>query len=319
MHLINLSAGTTIAFLASISQVSAHLRFYSAKGDANEPGTIGGALGHLYQIPVVNHGDHQHPGQWDTSVFSDPIVPACCSSPYKGKTRNYMEQGCGATLDTVFNHFAKLVPSSLTPPNYKGKTKLMWNHRNYHFFMRPPMPAGAYLQIKQEVEKEITNKRMAKATKGGWIEIGVWQVNSDGAGPYKCKLDTTGTGTGFPTNETLEVVTQPLGAPNSINHRGSSKHHLLKVNLPTEFDCAAKYNTTENICILRCENFARNGPFGGCVPFQLIYPKTETKPDPDTIVVNEPQPVPEQGDAGYDVGSDTYKEGSYGSESEDVI
>ncbi|RVD89635.1 uncharacterized protein DFL_000634 [Arthrobotrys flagrans] len=318
MHFVQFSAGTAVALLASISQVSAHVRFISARGDKNAGGTVGGALAHLHEFPVKDYGGHQHPGQWDTAVFSDPIVPACCWSPYKTLPRKYMGQGCGADLHNVFDYWTANPPQGVvtTPPTYANNAEMMWKHRNYHFFMRPT-PAGGYIQIKKEIQKEVNHKRMARASQGGWIEITTWQVNADGAGPFRCKLDTSGTGQKFGAHGWLNVLQQPPGEQSkySVFPWGSSKRHTLKVQLPAKFDCNAEYGSYDSVCILRCENFAQNGPFGGCVPFQLVYPNGKPKPPPVHVAVTKPQPKPDYGNAGYDVGKGNYKEGDYGSSS----
>ncbi|KAK6499982.1 hypothetical protein TWF481_010339 [Arthrobotrys musiformis] len=71
-----ISVAAAVAVLAGIAPVSAHVRILTGYGDYNS-GYHGGMLGHLYEFPAKDYGSHQHPGQWDVAVFSDPIIPAC--------------------------------------------------------------------------------------------------------------------------------------------------------------------------------------------------------------------------------------------------
>ncbi|KAK6339984.1 hypothetical protein TWF718_009371 [Orbilia javanica] len=319
-----------IALLASIVPVSAHVRILTAYGN-NDTRIHSGALGHLYQFPAKDYGSHQHPGQFDVAVFSDPIVPACCASPFKPPKfpRKWMKEGCGANLNTVFNYYAKTRGRELSPPGYNNNPDLMWKHRNYHFFMKY-VPEGGYIQTKAETMKYANQGKhptfciyigkMAKATPGGWVEMVTWQVNDDGAGPFRCRIDETGTGTNF-GDTWATVVKQPPGekSKGSINPWTNKQHHLLRVALPKGIKCSAEYGKYKNICMLRCENYAPNGPFGGCMPFQVIYPpdQAEVKPTPSVIVpppTNEPEPKPDYGDAGYDVGNNNYQDGDYGTD-----
>ncbi|KAF3150320.1 hypothetical protein TWF569_004710 [Orbilia oligospora] len=58
------------------------------------------------------------------------------------------------------------------------------------------------------------------------------------------------------------------------------------VTIPKNIKCNGSYEGKKNICMLRCENYALNGPFGGCLPFQLIPPEPQAPPPP-------PPPVPD--------------------------
>ncbi|KAK6499983.1 hypothetical protein TWF481_010340 [Arthrobotrys musiformis] len=195
----------------------------------------------------------------------------------------------------------------------------MWKHRNYYFFMKY-CPAGGYIQTKAETMKYADQGKMARSTPGGWVEMVVWQVNDDGAGPFRCRIDETGTGTKFGAWAT--VVKQPPGDQwkNSVNPWTNKQHNLLRVQLPKNIKCTAEYGKFKNVCMLRCENYAVNGPFGGCLPFQVIYPQPQVVPAPKPQPVkpqpsHNPEPKPVYGDAGYDVGGGNYRDGDYGSDS----
>ena len=94
----------------------------------------------------------------------------------------------------------------------------------------------------------------------------VHQVNSDGAGPYKCMIDATGAG----TNWTPITVTQNLEGNERGRNRDTQMQDLpLTAEIPAGMTCTGTVAGQSNVCMVRCENPARAGPFGGCVPVQM--------------------------------------------------
>ncbi|KAF3923099.1 hypothetical protein ABW20_dc0106504 [Dactylellina cionopaga] len=264
-----------------MSQVSAHLRIFDAYGDAN-PGVHGTGLAYEPGIPQNGKGDVVN-FQFDTTVFSSPAVPATDpASPYKKLKRQYLAQGCGGTLSNI--HFYWLnQPKHYTP--YPAGHALTWPHRLIHFFMRPFDPQ-TFTQVQSRTQQAALTGKIVKVKPGGWINIGFYQVNADGAGPFKCKIDYSGTGTKFQAWLAPNMVTQPPSqGPYGIYAWGAGKQHRFQVKLPPNLPCAATYAKTTNVCILRCENPAVNGPFGGCIPFQVILPPPPPKPKPVVKVV----------------------------------
>ncbi|KAK6527449.1 hypothetical protein TWF694_004438 [Orbilia ellipsospora] len=308
MVAFRLSAGAILSILIAIEKASAHARLYNNYGDYDQK-KLGGALAFDYGIPVIDHGDHQHPGQWDTATFSDPVVPATWESPFYKVKRKYMPQGCGSSLSSIFVYNMATRPTEINPANLQQDTVTLWKHRNYHFFMAP-LPQGALIPTKGQIDYSAKMKRMAKCTPGGWLDIRSFQVNADGAGPFKCRLDETTTGQNFST--TLQILKEVPGGPYSINYSSAKKAYIMRVKIPKDIQCTAQYGEYKNVCLMRCENQAKNGPFGACMPFQVIYPKTEAPPEPVYVDKTKPEPKPEYGDAGYDVGAGNYKEGGYG-------
>jgi len=101
---------------------------------------------------------------------------------------------------------------------------------------------------------------------GGALMMTVHQVNSDGAGPYKCMIDASGTG----ANWVPMTVTQNLPG----NDRGRNKDTQLQdqpltVQVDAAQTCTGTVAGQSNVCMVRCQNPARAGPFGGCVPVQM--------------------------------------------------
>ncbi|KAF3288358.1 hypothetical protein TWF970_005434 [Orbilia oligospora] len=306
-----ISAGLALSILINTGEVSAHARLYNNYGDYDQS-KLGGSLAHAYDIPVIDHGDHQHPGQWDVKVFSDPVIPATWESPFKHIPRKYMPQGCGADLHFIFAYNMAHRRGEINPGNLQNDHVTLWKHRNYHFFMAP-IPQGALVNTKQQIDYNAKHGRIAQVTPGGWLDIRSYQVNADGAGPFKCRLDETSTGQHFSTQ--LPILKEVPGGPGSINWHSAKKAYIMRVGIPKHIKCLARYGTYNNVCLMRCENQAHNGPFGACIPFQVMYPKPPAAP-PKPVYIDvkkpEPEPKPIYGYAGYDVGKGNYKEGAYG-------
>jgi hypothetical protein len=94
----------------------------------------------------------------------------------------------------------------------------------------------------------------------------VHQVNSDGAGPYTCMIDATGTG----TNWQAIAVTQNLQGNDKGRNKDTQKQDLpLTASIPAGMTCTGTVAGQSNVCMVRCQNPARAGPFGGCVPVQM--------------------------------------------------
>ncbi|KAK6361297.1 hypothetical protein TWF730_005032 [Orbilia blumenaviensis] len=145
------------------------------------------------------------------------------------------------------------------------------------------------LNINGWANKMAKNNEIPRVCSGGHLELKIHQVNADGAGPYQCVLDKTGSGVGFPTS--LQII-----GKNVPGKYGRSKYKLknwkLRVQIPENPGCSGSYGSVKNVCFVRCHNAAPNGPFGGCIPFQLVGGKP-TPPSTD----EDPIP-PEDEDAG---------------------
>jgi hypothetical protein len=108
---------------------------------------------------------------------------------------------------------------------------------------------------------------LPQVTAGGQIMMTVHQVNGDGAGPYKCMIDATGTG----TNWTPITVTQNLEGSDRGRNRDTQMQDLpLTAAIPAGQTCTGTVAGQTGVCMVRCENPARAGPFGGCVPVQMV-------------------------------------------------
>ena len=116
------------------------------------------------------------------------------------------------------------------------------------------------------------------------------QVNGDGAGPYECMIDSTGAGTQWTA---MTVVTNVPGEDSRSDAKATDFVSRLLLNLsslssvmmigmykltppkPLTAKVAATQTCTgsmagmDGVCMVRCNNAARAGPFGGCVPVQM--------------------------------------------------
>ncbi|KAH7030592.1 uncharacterized protein B0I36DRAFT_373844 [Microdochium trichocladiopsis] len=107
---------------------------------------------------------------------------------------------------------------------------------------------------------------LPQVSAGGSLTMTLHQVNADGAGPYTCMIDATGTGTNWTP---ITVTTNVEGDQRGRNRDGQVQDHPLIAAIPAGQTCTGTVAGQSNVCMVRCENPARAGPFGGCVPVQL--------------------------------------------------
>jgi hypothetical protein len=107
---------------------------------------------------------------------------------------------------------------------------------------------------------------LPQVSQGGSVQMTLHQVNGDGAGPYTCMIDATGTGTQW----TPIQVTQNIdGNARGRNNDQQMQDLPLTAAIPADQQCTGTVAGQTNVCMVRCENPARAGPFGGCVPVQM--------------------------------------------------
>ncbi|KAF4452215.1 putative gEgh 16 protein [Fusarium austroafricanum] len=113
---------------------------------------------------------------------------------------------------------------------------------------------------------EETGEQLPQINPGGTLEMTIHQVNSDGAGPYTCMINADGTGTSW---DNIQVTTNVEGNERGRNRDGEASDHPLVASIPAGQDCTGTVAGEENVCLVRCQNPARAGPFGGVVPVQM--------------------------------------------------
>ncbi|EPS39715.1 hypothetical protein H072_6493 [Dactylellina haptotyla CBS 200.50] len=268
----NLISSTALAVLLMwTGDVSAHCRIWNTYGDVGGSNRIQAtSLAYRSDIERSAKGD-QFPFQFDTSVFSSPIIPATNPiSPYLHKPRTWLAQGCGATLSNLWFYWEKY-PAQFLP--YGRVHPNTWPHIEIFFYNRP-IDGPVFTQTKALTLQNANAGKIIQATEGGYIHMMIFQINADGAGPFRCRIDSTGTGDKFGDWIGYDKwIMKGAEGKYGTNAWGNYKTHDWRIRLPKPLKCTGQYGKVKNVCMLRCENQAPNGPFGGCIPFQVIYPK----------------------------------------------
>ncbi|KAH7208347.1 hypothetical protein BKA60DRAFT_464932 [Fusarium oxysporum] len=128
--------------------------------------------------------------------------------------------------------------------------------------------AGGDNQIEQgtlDIMEE-TGSQLPQVNPGGSLEMTVHQVNSDGAGPYTCMINADGAGTSW---DNIQVTTNVEGNDRGRNRDGEMGDFPLVASIPAGQNCTGSVAGEENVCLVRCQNPARAGPFGGVIPVQM--------------------------------------------------
>ncbi|KAK5051458.1 hypothetical protein LTR84_003110 [Exophiala bonariae] len=106
---------------------------------------------------------------------------------------------------------------------------------------------------------------LPQITPGGEVQMTLHQVNGDGAGPYTCMINADGTGATW----TQMTVTQQVPGQRGRDRDGAETDFPLTAAVPANQQCTGTVAGQDNVCMVRCENPARAGPFGGVVPVQM--------------------------------------------------
>lgn len=124
-----------------------------------------------------------------------------------------------------------------------------------------------------------TGDSLPQVTAGGEISMTIHQVNSDGAGPYKCMINADASGA---TWEPIQVTKDVPGNNRGRNRDGEMQDFELKAAIPANQQCSGTVSGQNNVCLVRCENPANAGPFGGIVPVQMASAPAGAAPAPAT-------------------------------------
>ncbi|KAI1487756.1 hypothetical protein F5X96DRAFT_672353 [Biscogniauxia mediterranea] len=117
-----------------------------------------------------------------------------------------------------------------------------------------------------------TGDQLPQVTQGGQLTMTLHQVNADGAGPYTCMINDDGTAE---TWQDIDVTTSPPGE-NSRDRDGAATDFPLVAAIPADQNCTGTVAGQDNTCLVRCQNGARAGPFGGVVPVQMASGSNST-------------------------------------------
>ncbi|KAK6516630.1 hypothetical protein TWF506_006529 [Arthrobotrys conoides] len=273
MHFSTLSGSIALLF-AGAQMVSAHGALVDAYGDA-DPSVRGYGLG--YGHDTERKGTWLFPHQKDVPVFSNKIV-------HDKWWNHYNADGCGICVDSVAGWYQKNHPKMWDP-------KITGEKERWAFLWKVSPSPDAYILADKGIEylnwlektgktrlNRVTGENLKsgipKVTAGGNLNVMNYQINLDGAGPFNCKISYH-------------------GAPNRW-----TKNLSVTKNCPGSFGA-------QDICLVRCENNADNGSFGGCIPVQQIRPIKKPakqgekvqygqgyRPDPKKEDAKKPAPRP---------------------------
>ncbi|PSN65866.1 hypothetical protein BS50DRAFT_399741 [Corynespora cassiicola Philippines] len=101
----------------------------------------------------------------------------------------------------------------------------------------------------------------------GTITMTFHQVNQDGAGPLTAQIDATSAGTD-PSAFQDATVTQDVPGIGIGGLSGASTMDFpVKVQMPQGMTCQGTAGGASNVCVVRMQNAALAGPFGGSAAF----------------------------------------------------
>jgi len=135
---------------------------------------------------------------------------------------------------------------------------------------------GGNNNIEQGTQQVIANtggQPLPQVTPGGSVQMTLHQVNADGAGPYECMINADGTAQTW----TEIDVTEQVRGRRGFRFRSSASPQPLSVAIPANQQCTGQVAGEANVCLVRCQNPARAGPFGGVVPVQMAGANNKAK------------------------------------------
>ncbi|OCK82577.1 hypothetical protein K432DRAFT_380323 [Lepidopterella palustris CBS 459.81] len=101
----------------------------------------------------------------------------------------------------------------------------------------------------------------------GTITMTFHQVNQDGAGPLTAAVDPTSGGTDPAAFQTAQVTQNVPGIGIGGLSGATTTDFPVKVQMPAGMTCSGTVGGASNVCIVRLQNSALAGPFGGSAAF----------------------------------------------------
>jgi len=130
----------------------------------------------------------------------------------------------------------------------------------------------------------LSGDTLPQVSPGGEVSGTLHVVTTDGFGPYTALLDTTGTGD-FSKAQKLTVTKNVAGTRGngrkgvtgmqklrSIFARATNVNEDFPIaaTIPADAKCTGTVNGIPNVCMVKFINPSNAGPFGGCVPIQMV-------------------------------------------------
>jgi hypothetical protein len=101
----------------------------------------------------------------------------------------------------------------------------------------------------------------------GTITMTFHQVNQDGAGPLTAQIDPTSGGTDPVAFQDAQVTQNVPGIGIGGLSAATTTDFPVKVQMPAGVTCSGTAGGASNVCIVRMQNSALAGPFGGSAAF----------------------------------------------------
>jgi hypothetical protein len=105
------------------------------------------------------------------------------------------------------------------------------------------------------------------AAEDGTVTMTFHQVNQDGAGPLTAQIDATSGGTDPAAFKDAQVMQNVPGIGIGGLSAASVMDFPVKVQMPAGMTCSGTVGGATNVCVVRMQNSALAGPFGGSAAF----------------------------------------------------
>ncbi|KAF2432704.1 putative cell surface protein Mas1 [Tothia fuscella] len=103
----------------------------------------------------------------------------------------------------------------------------------------------------------------------GEITMTFHQVNQDGAGPLTAQIDPTSAGTDPAAFQDAQVTQNVPGIGIGGLSAAQTTDFPVKVQMPAGMTCSGSAGGANNVCVVRLQNAALAGPFGGSAAFTM--------------------------------------------------
>ncbi|TQS33875.1 hypothetical protein Golomagni_05766, partial [Golovinomyces magnicellulatus] len=151
-------------------------------------------------------------------------------------------------------HAANLLRRSLVPREAGGGKKT---------------PKGTVEKGVQAAAGTGSQSGMPTCSDDGTVTMTFHQVNQDGAGPLKAMVDGTSGGTDPGAFKQAAVTQNVPGIGIGGLSAAAVMDFEVKAKMPEGMTCEATVGGAENVCVMRLNNAAAAGPFGGSVAYTM--------------------------------------------------
>jgi len=108
---------------------------------------------------------------------------------------------------------------------------------------------------------------MPTASDDGTVTMNFHQINQDGAGPLTAMVDGTSGGTDKAAFQKATVTKNVPGIGIGGLSAAAVMDFPVEVKMPAGMTCDASVAGVNNVCVMKLQNKAAAGPFGGAVAF----------------------------------------------------